>query len=456
MDKQTYQELERRVQELAGTESKLRELENTYRCLEECLAEAQVMCDLGSNASNMNSTFEQVFDSKVEEIQGRTIPDIAREEKALTTGSIRAALAGKAKPLMTRRFTKDGEALDVTITGARFYDSERNAAGLIAILRNVTGTHDLEAASKKGLGKSLSRRQYQKLFQRHSEGLAIVDFKGTCFQINSRLASIVGLKGRDIHSLREWRQIEQLKQLFDNPFLWKLTHRHGRIRNYETPYIKPDGTQIWLLMHGSLLKTDSDGNRTMMLSVADVTRRKRNAEQADRSSRLLTAYCACLENELTERIRDVEVSRNDLAKHILNLEKVNDAMRTMMTRVQEQKKELQTRIHHNLSLTVLPLIEYLREAKMPESGAHMLDVLEFNIHHITSQFGVKILNHHVKLSPREIQICHMMRAGKDSREIAESLGLTYETVIVHRKNIRKKLGLNRKRQNLAGYIKEHM
>ena len=50
----------------------------------------------------------------------------------------------------------------------------------------------------------------------------------------------------------------------------------------------------------------------------------------------------------------------------------------------------------------------------------------------------------------------MIRAGKDSREIARALGLAYQTIIVHRKNIRKKLGLKKNKQNLASYIMKNM
>ena len=302
----------------------------------------------------------------------------------------------------------------------------------------------------------IRRKQYEKFFQKHSEGLAIIDAHGTFFQINKRLTKMVGLEMRDVPPCTRWHQIEELKLLFSDPILWKLTLKRGRLRNYETSYLKRDGTELRLLVHCSLLTRAADGNHSIVLSVADITRRKRKEELAERSIRLLTTYCASLEHGLTEKIREIKLSKDIISAHISNLEKAHDVTRTIAARVQEQKRDLQNRIHHNLSLTVYPLIEHLRDARMSPSSAHMLDVLEFNIKHITSQFGVKLLSHQAKLSPREIQVCHMIRAGKDSREIAASLGLTYETVIVHRKNIRKKFGLNRKRQSLAGYIREHM
>jgi PAS domain S-box-containing protein len=434
MGKQSYQTLERRVQELAEAEYKLRELEIRCRCLEEYLTEAYVMYDAHQAASRVNAGLEQVFESEIETTNCRGIPCLSSEED----------------PSMVR--------------------SHRQGAGFLAILDDMDGSRELSDADRLLLFESSinSRRTdiplaharvnpttaYRKLFQKHPEGLAIIDFDGTYCQINRRLARILGVKQRDVALSRNWHEVEQLRRLFDRPVVWRLM-RKG-LANYETPYVKRDGTQIWLLLHGALLELAPNGNHMGVLSVANITRRKRNEDRAKRSNRLLTSYCASLELELSDRVRDVEMSRKQISEHSQNLERVRGALKTIMAQVQQQKKDLQERVHHNLGLAVYPIIDRLRGMELTPSHEHVLDVLEFNIRHITGEFGIRLLGHEARLSPREIQVCQMIRAGKDSREIATSLGLTYETVIVHRKNIRKKLGLKSKKQNLAGFIREHM
>jgi DNA-binding CsgD family transcriptional regulator len=56
------------------------------------------------------------------------------------------------------------------------------------------------------------------------------------------------------------------------------------------------------------------------------------------------------------------------------------------------------------------------------------------------------------LSPRELEICVMIRGGLTSKEISRLLNITAQTVDKHRQNIRKKLGLNDKDANLTSFI----
>ncbi len=54
----------------------------------------------------------------------------------------------------------------------------------------------------------------------------------------------------------------------------------------------------------------------------------------------------------------------------------------------------------------------------------------------------------VKLSPREIEIIHLVAEGFSNKEIADKLFLSIHTITTHRKNIMSKLGIN----NTAGLV----
>jgi DNA-binding CsgD family transcriptional regulator len=58
-----------------------------------------------------------------------------------------------------------------------------------------------------------------------------------------------------------------------------------------------------------------------------------------------------------------------------------------------------------------------------------------------------------KLSRTEERICRMIVTGYTTKQIADELFVTHDTVQTHRKNIRKKLDINNKDVNLYTYLK---
>ncbi|MBC7195958.1 MAG: helix-turn-helix transcriptional regulator, partial [Deferribacterales bacterium] len=61
----------------------------------------------------------------------------------------------------------------------------------------------------------------------------------------------------------------------------------------------------------------------------------------------------------------------------------------------------------------------------------------------------------IGLTYTENQVCELIKIGFSTKEIAEKLNVSIDTVHTHRKNIRKKLGLSDKNINLYSYIKSN-
>jgi len=135
---------------------------------------------------------------------------------------------------------------------------------------------------------------------------------------------------------------------------------------------------------------------------------------------------------------------------------VKDAVGLLIELVQTHKMELRERVKQSLRTSVLPLVGYLKASDLSPSQKNLVDTLDFALAHMCSRFGSGFPRQERPLSPRETQICGLIVSGQDSRTIARTLGLTYQTVILHRKNIRKKLGLDKNKQNLESYIREKL
>jgi DNA-binding CsgD family transcriptional regulator len=138
------------------------------------------------------------------------------------------------------------------------------------------------------------------------------------------------------------------------------------------------------------------------------------------------------------------------------VEKSREALKLLMSHTNEQRRDLEKRIAENYMVTVLPLIEHLKSMNLPPSQAYLLETLEFNLRHINSVFRIQVTTSATRLSDREIEICQLIRAGKDSRQIADALGLKLQTVMVHRKHIRRKLGLRNKSVRLSVFLQRSL
>ena len=59
-----------------------------------------------------------------------------------------------------------------------------------------------------------------------------------------------------------------------------------------------------------------------------------------------------------------------------------------------------------------------------------------------------------KLSPREAEICGLIKNGNSSKAIASALHVSLATVNKHREAIRRKLGLTNKHINLVSFLQK--
>ena len=82
-----------------------------------------------------------------------------------------------------------------------------------------------------------------------------------------------------------------------------------------------------------------------------------------------------------------------------------------------------------------------------------VDGLVRGLDEITGKYIDEYRNNVSKLTPRELDILDMIRTGRSSKQIADALGLSSQTVHKHRQSIRRKLQLDHREINLAAYLR---
>jgi len=127
-------------------------------------------------------------------------------------------------------------------------------------------------------------------------------------------------------------------------------------------------------------------------------------------------------------------------------------LRVLLKRRDDDKTELEEKMLVNVKQLVIPFLEEVKKRRLdPEQMAYM-DILESNLNDIISPFLRNISAKYVNLTPREIRVAHFIKEGRTTKEIAEFMALSPRTIETHRKNIRKKLGIERKKGNLRSHL----
>ena len=126
---------------------KSKRAEALYRSLLDSSADAIITYDLEGKAQFVSPAFTHIFGWTFGEIEGGRIPFMPESEREQTMAIIHDLVEyGKAcHAFRTKRSTKDGRLLDVSISASRYNDHEGNPSGLLVILRDISDKKRLEA-----------------------------------------------------------------------------------------------------------------------------------------------------------------------------------------------------------------------------------------------------------------------------------------------------------------------
>ncbi|MEN6620852.1 MAG: PAS domain S-box protein [Smithella sp.] len=286
---------------------------------------------------------------------------------------------------------------------------------VIVNLRDITERKLVEEKLRE------SEASYRQLFDNSPAAIYRVDFKkGTFLKANDVFCQRYGCKPEEVTSLSPYDVLtEESKKLF----LERLEKMSLGIKVPETveyEVLNKKGQRLYLQLHNKNIY-DAEGNVIASDVVAhDITERKQAEEELKRFAK--------------------------------NLEDANTAMRVLMNRRDEDRKEIEDKLQTNIKNLVIPYLKMLNHASLDNRYKHYLNVLENNLKEVLSPFMKNILSLNKNLTPQEIQIVDLIKQGKNTKEIAGMLNASPNTIATHRNNIREKLNLRNAKVNLRSYL----
>ena len=184
-------------------------------------------------------------------------------------------------------------------------------------------------------------------------------------------------------------------------------------------------------------------------------------QQTTKTLRYLATTVFCIRNSdnqktgfglISQDITEQKMTLLEIEQKKKEAEDTNIALKVMLDQHTRTKESVEEQISIKLQELVTPYLDLLRQSSVTEKQDETIRIIAAHIDSITHQFSPKARKIMLKLSPRESMITDLVRQGKTSKDIAEILHIGLRTVETYRNNIRKKLGINKKKISLRTYL----
>jgi len=430
-------------------EEALQKSGNKYRTLIETTGTGFVVIDKDGLVLDANPEYVRLTGHRdLSEIIGRSVIEwTADSEKEKNTKAIKTAIKkGYIKNLEIDYVDSKGNVTPIEINATSIEIEGRIQT--ITICRDITERKRIENALRD------SRQRYKSLIESANEGIFVAQDNMLRF-VNPAFVKIIGYselelttkpfinfthpEDRGMVSERHRRRMRGEK--FPSRYEFRMVNREGT-----TKHVELDSVMIqW------------DGKPAVLGFISDITLRRQMEEELkqhrDNLEKLVNVKTVELQQEIAEhKLAEMELKKNkeDLESKSKTLEELNTTLRVLLHQREEDKKDLEDRVVSNVKRLVIPYIEKMKKNHLDPQQLSNLNILEANLNEIVSPFlhTVRQLN----LTPRETQVASLVKDGKTTKEIAETIGVGISAVDSYRNSIREKLGLNNKKVNLQSYL----
>ncbi len=254
------------------------------------------------------------------------------------------------------------------------------------------------------------------IFMSVGEGVLLVDEDFEIVRANQHACEMYGMQhqnmiGADLRSLMQESDAELMIRHLDDLI-------EGQRHHVELTCLYVDGKTFPATVTAA--RSDWDGRRYWSLIVRDETQQK------------------AMETQLRQEKQQIE--------------EMNLTLKTVMKSIEQDRKDFESRVASKIKTSLLPGLKKIDAASESGGRKSYLAILEEQLIGLTAGFEKELDVGLLKLTKTEIEVCRLVQAGCSSKDICDAMKLSFDTVQTHRKNIRKKLGLNGAKLNLHTFL----
>ena len=290
---------------------------------------------------------------------------------------------------------------------------------LQAITENVPGVVFQFYAKNKGeAGVHYVSPKFSEIF-----GIEFIEYCALFFQKFSE----------NIHEEDKQVWLESIQEAIEKQSPWKWKGR----------YVKPSGENIWFEGHSiPTVRKDEIIFDGLFIDITDKIKQETELRQAKKDVEAANI-------KLEQRVADRTAQLDRKTKRLME---TNVALKILLEKREEDKKELEENVMFNVEKLINPYLEKLKQRCNQDSQGAFLEIIQSNLDEITSSFAHSHKTYLSNLTPAQIQIANLIKQGQTTKEIASLLNLSTSTIACHRQEIRRRLFLSNKKINLQAAL----
>jgi len=382
---------------------------------------AIAMADLEANLTYVNKAFLTMwgYESK-QEILGKNAVEFWQEQEGAqaVADTLKETDVWVGELIAKRR---DGSVFDVHLSTGVVKDGAGTPLCLLASFIDISSRKQAEEALKR------ENEKLHVMMEQSPLGISLNDGGGRYQYINPKFVEMFGYTREDIPAVRDWLHKaypdKNYRKEVIAAWLVNLEHcKYGEAPPQTFTVRCKDGSEKIIHFRPVVLETGQQ-----LTIFEDITERQET------------------EDSLKKREAELEIKTK-------TLEEMNAALRVLLKKRDEDKKERDEVVLFNVHELVYPFLEKLKKSPLDPKQAAYVSVLEANLNNICSPFTRALSTTYLGLTPTEIQVASLIKEGRTTKEIAEVMSLSPRTIDTHRDNMRRKIGIKNKKANLRSHL----